>query len=139
MKMTKELLPVAIEYLADYLCEEFDFDRDDVVADIKEDLHNVGVAYTTLSDEELPVQVFVDIPNLRITRTVIEDESVGVYRVWEVEQCDDIMDFLTRLRDYGWDEYLSFDNYQDTDLYIDDIYNSASGYDCLPLYVKEVS
>ena len=139
MKMTKELLPVAIEYLANYLCEEFDRDRDTALEEITDDLHEVGVAHTTLSDEELPVQVFVDIPNMRITRTVIEDEFLNFYRVWEVEQCEDVWDFLNRLRDYGWDEYIAFDNYQDTNLYIDDIYNSASSYDCLPLYVKEVS
>ena len=47
------------------------------------DLHNVGIAYTTLTDDEIPIQVSVDLIDCKI---IYELDS----KVFKVEQYDNI-------------------------------------------------
>ena len=51
------------------------------------DLHNIGLAYTTLTDDELPVQITADLVDYKITY-----EFDG--EVYNTEQYDDIEDMI---------------------------------------------
>ena len=51
------------------------------------DLHNIGLAFTTLTDDELPIQVTADLVNFKITHE-FDDE------VFDTEQFDSIEDMI---------------------------------------------
>ena len=77
----------------DFCRREYDSDAD------FSDLHNVGLAHTTLTDEELPVQVTADLLDCKITYTFND-------KVYDVEQYKDIDD----MADYGGLENLEFED-----------------------------
>ena len=58
MEITEKELERAKELVNDYCQCEFHHDAD------FDDLENVGVAYTTLTDEEIPIQVSLDLIQL---------------------------------------------------------------------------
>lgn len=75
-------------------CDESDFD----------DLTQVPLAYTTLTDAELPVEVFMDLENCRLESYAGDDVLIEViqFQSWEdvITQCE-ILDF---------DALMSFDD-----------------------------
>lgn len=83
----------AKKLINDFCRREYDSDAD------FSDLHNVGLAHTTLTDEELPVQVTADLLDCKITY-IFND------KVYDVEQYKDIDD----MADYGGLENLEFED-----------------------------
>lgn len=77
------------KYLINSFCEaEYDSEAD------FSDLHNVGIAYTTLTDDELPVQVTADLIDYKITY----EFNGEVYNTEQYDSIDDmIKDGLTGL------------------------------------------
>lgn len=77
------------KYLINSFCEaEYDSEAD------FSDLHNVGIAYTTLTDDELPVQVTADLIDFKITY----EFNGEVYNTEQYDSIDDmIKDGLTGL------------------------------------------
>lgn len=65
--MSKYDIQRAIELVDDYCQKEFGAEAD------FSDMTLVPIAHTTITDEELPVQVWVDIENLRFLYSVDED------------------------------------------------------------------
>ncbi len=80
-------LEEAKKLINDYCYREFGQDAD------FSDLENVGVTYTTITDDELEVQVSVDLINMQIK--------------FQVESIDDIKFEDITLQDLEW---LDFDN-----------------------------
>ena len=70
------------KYLIDIFCEE-EYEQG---ADFS-DLHNVGLAYTTLTDDELPIQVTADLIDFKITYNFDGE-------VYNTEQYDSIEDMI---------------------------------------------
>ena len=83
----------AKKLINDFCRREYDSDAD------FSDLHNVGLAHTTLTDEELPVQVTADLLDCKITYTFND-------KVYDVEQYKDIDD----MADNGGLENLEFED-----------------------------
>lgn len=81
----------AKKLINDFCRREYDSDAD------FSDLHNVGLAHTTLTDEELPVQVTADLLDCKITYKFND-------KVYDVEQYKDIDD----MADNGGFENLEF-------------------------------
>ena len=86
---TVELVEVKPEFAspleeAKYLITEFwESEYGSGQDDDFEDLHNIGLAYTTLTDDELPIQVTADLVDFKITY-----EYDG--EIYDVEQYDSL-------------------------------------------------
>ena len=78
---TENLIEKAKSLINDFCLREYDGEAD------FSDLHNVGLAYTTLTDYELPVQVTADLADFKITF-----EFDG--EVYSTEQYDSIEDMV---------------------------------------------
>lgn len=77
------------------------------------DLHNIGLAYTTLTDEEIPIQVSVDIIEMKLKTWI---GGIDYERCKPVEVIDITMEDLESL-DFddlisGWQTYIE-DNIDD--------------------------
>jgi hypothetical protein len=59
----------AKEYITDYFIKEFD----DYDESSFSDLENVPLAYTTLTDEEIPINVKIDLVNMQFKTYINED------------------------------------------------------------------
>jgi hypothetical protein len=62
-------IEMAKEYIADYFEKEFDDYDESIFAD----LENVPLAYTTLTDEEIPINVKIDLVNMEFKTYINED------------------------------------------------------------------
>ena len=77
------------------------------------DLHNIGLAYTTLTDEEIPIQISVDIIDMKLKTWIGGDdyercEPVNVIDItMEDLECLDFDDLIS-----GWQFYIE-DNIED--------------------------
>jgi hypothetical protein len=90
----------AKEYISDYFIREFD-DYDD--SDFS-DLHNVPLAYTTLTDEEIPINVKIDLINMEFKTYINEDfENPVVVEKTELETLK-WLDFDMLIA--GWQGYI---------------------------------
>lgn len=88
-KLSPEELNKAKELIKAYCMDEFGHTAGFV------DLENIGVAYTTLTDDEVPIQVSVDLIHMQL-KTWIGDDSGEPTKTEDID-----MDFL---------EILSFDD-----------------------------
>ena len=71
------------------------------------DLKNVGVAYTTLTDYEIPIQVSVDLINMKLKTWIGYDFVDGIEpkRVEDITMDDlECLDFDDLI--YGWQTYI---------------------------------
>lgn len=85
---------------AKYLINNFCEGEYETKADFA-DLHNIGIAYTTLTDDELPVQVTADLIEFKLTY-----EFNG--KVFDVEQYDNIEDMIDNcLTSLDFDDLIS--------------------------------
>ena len=90
-------LEKAKKAISDYIAAEFG-DETEKVQDYK-DLHNIGIAYTTLTDDELPIQVTADLVDFKITH-----EYDG--EVFETETFDSLEDMLPTLENLDFDDLI---------------------------------
>jgi hypothetical protein len=65
----------AIQCVVDYYAMEFKEKIDEKSSEFM-DLHNVPLAYTTLTDEEIPIQVNLDIPDMCFKTYIGDNESL---------------------------------------------------------------
>ena len=89
--MNEKELRLAKHYINSYAIEEFGY-----TADLS-DLENIGIGYTTLTDDELDAQITADLINMKI--------------VWELDlKPNKVMQFktpaemLAYLRELNWDD-----------------------------------
>lgn len=93
-----------IRYVKEYIRNEFGYE-DDIT-----NIHDVGLAYTTLSDEEIDIQVSIDLATMEL-KTWIGDQLCSGEPT-EIEVVDD--EFL---------KWLSFDDLiSGWQTYIEDVY-----------------
>lgn len=90
-------LEKAKKAISDYIAAEFG-DETVKVQDYK-DLHNIGIAYTTLTDDELPIQVTADLVDFKITH-----EYDG--EVFETETFDSLEAMLPKLENLDFDDLI---------------------------------
>lgn len=82
------------------LIEEFCHDEYETAADFT-DLHNVGIAYSTITDDKLETQIFFDLVNLEMFGTVSGEEVFRIhYHDWS-----EVYEVLSNLE---FDELISF-------------------------------
>ena len=94
MTLTKIQLEECKQAINDYIADEF---GEDSISDFS-DLTSIGLAYTTLTDDEIDIQVSLDLENLKL-KTYIGDVDCSLESL--VEEIDITFDqpFLYVIRD----------------------------------------
>lgn len=90
-----------------YTDREFGYDAD------FSDLHNIGLAYTTLTDKEIQIQISVDIIEMKLKTWIgdIDCEKYKPKKVIDIKMDDlEYLDFDDLI--YGWQTYIE-DNMDD--------------------------
>jgi hypothetical protein len=101
--LSKSMLDNIKNIINDYCIHEFGHEAD------FSNLNSVGLAFTTLTDYEIPIQVCIDLENMKLKTWIgCEDES-DEYLVECIDiSYDEIKDngFEFDSLIYGWDEYI---------------------------------
>lgn len=100
-KLSQEELEKAKELIDDYCLNEFGHNADFT------DMENIGVAFTTLTDEEIPIQICIDLIHMH-KKTWIGTEQTDNISPVETEEITlkelEWLDFNDLI--YGWTAYI---------------------------------
>lgn len=104
MTLTKIQLEECKQAINDYIADEF---GEDSISDFS-DLTSIGLAYTTLTDDEIDIQVSLDLENLKL-KTYIGDVDCSLESL--VEEIDITYDEIVSGFDFdslisGWENYI---------------------------------
>lgn len=102
--LTKIQLEECKQAINDYIADEF---GEDSISDFS-DLTSIGLAYTTLTDDEIDIQVSLDLENLKL-KTYIGDVDCSLESL--VEEIDITYDEIVSGFDFdslisGWENYI---------------------------------
>lgn len=102
--MTCRQMEACFRAIAEFCYEEHGVNREETMRECRKNPKAVPVLYTTLTDEEVPVQTFVDVPGMRIIYCVEWED--GEYHIVYEDEYHDSLRFLGYLVDAEFDDFL---------------------------------